>query len=165
MYGNLGQADRSAEYLTRAFQLRDRASEREKLHITSSYYMGASGELDRAIETFREWEESYPRDDVAPVNFSNLYGIEGRYEAGLAQAQRVVQPNPDNVISFDNLLEALLALNRLDEARKTYDEALARKLDDDVLHLTRYAIAFLDADPKVNVRTSSMVRGQTRCRE
>jgi serine/threonine protein kinase/tetratricopeptide (TPR) repeat protein len=149
MYGNLGQADRSAEYLTRAFQLRDRASEREKLHIASSYYMGATGELDKSVETFREWEESYPRDDVAPVNFSNLCAIEGRYEAGLAQAQRAVRLNPDNVISYDNLLQALLALNRFEEARKAYDEAIARRLDDDVLHLARYALAFFEADPRV----------------
>jgi tetratricopeptide (TPR) repeat protein/predicted Ser/Thr protein kinase len=149
MYGNLGQADRATEYLTRAFHLRDRASEREKLHITSMYYMEATGELDKAVETFREWEESYPRDDIAPVNFANLYAIEGRYEAGLAQAQRAVRLNPDNVISYDNLMECLLALNRFDEARQTYDEAMARRLDDDLLHVGRYAIAFLESDPKV----------------
>jgi hypothetical protein len=52
------------------------------------------------------------------------------------------------VIAYDNASAYLLALNRFDEARQIYDQAIARKLDDDVLHLNRYAIAFFEPDPK-----------------
>src|ERR1700687_1636408 len=149
MYSNLGQSDRANEYITRAFNLRDRASERERLHITGSYYELVTGELDKAVETFREWEESYPRDDRAPINFGNLYGLEGRYEPAVEQTQKAVRLNPDNVIGYDNLAQYTLALNRFDDARKTYDEAMGRKLDDDLLHLVRYGIAFLESDAKV----------------
>jgi eukaryotic-like serine/threonine-protein kinase len=147
-YVNLGQANRANEYLTRAFQLRDRASEREKLLISSMYYLRTTGELDKAGESYREWEESYPRDNVAYINFGSVYGVEGRYEPAEAQTQQSLQLNPDNVIAYDNASAYLLALNRFDEARKIYDEAIARKLDDDVLHLNRYAIAFFEPDPK-----------------
>jgi eukaryotic-like serine/threonine-protein kinase len=148
MYVNLGQVNRANEYLTRAFELRDRASEREKLLINSMYYLRTTGELNKAGETYREWEGSYPRDSVAYLDFGSVYGIEGRYELAEAQTQQSLQLNPDSVIAYDNASAYLLALNRVDEARKIYDEAIARKLDDDVLHLNRYAIAFLEQDPK-----------------
>jgi eukaryotic-like serine/threonine-protein kinase len=147
-YVNLGQADRANEYLTRAFQLRDRASERERLEISSMYFLRTTGELDKASESYREWEDSYPRDNVAYINFGSVYGIEGRYELAEAQTQQSLRLNPENVIAYDNASAYLLALNRFDEARKIYDQAIARKLDDDVLHLNRYALAFLEPDPK-----------------
>jgi serine/threonine protein kinase/tetratricopeptide (TPR) repeat protein len=149
MYSGLGQIDRANEYTTRAFNLRDRASEREKLHITSLYYELVTGELDKAAETLREWEENYPRDDVASSNFGNLYAIEGRYELAAEQTQKALRVNPDNVIAYDNLGQYLPALNRFDDGRKTYDQAMGRKLDDDVLHLVRYGIAFLQSDSKM----------------
>jgi eukaryotic-like serine/threonine-protein kinase len=149
MYANLGQADRAAGYLTRAFQLRDRASERAKLNITSQYYVRATGELDKAAETYREWEESYPRDDRAYLGFGFTYAAEGRYELSEAQTEQSLRLNPDNVIAYDNASSDLLSLNRFDEARKVYDEAIARKLDDDLLHLVRYSLAFLESDPKM----------------
>ncbi len=73
MYAGLGQSDRANEYLTKAFNLRDRASEREKLH-TLRCTTNVTGELDKAVETYREWEESYPRDDVAALDLAGLYG-------------------------------------------------------------------------------------------
>jgi serine/threonine protein kinase/tetratricopeptide (TPR) repeat protein len=149
MYVGLGQSDRASEYLTKAFNLRDRASEREKLHITALYYQVVTGELDKAVETFREWEENYPRDDVAPLDLGALYATEGRYEPAVEQMQKSLRLNPDNVIAYDNLSQFLLALNRLDDARKAYDDAIARKLDDDFLHLVRYGIGFLQSDGKV----------------
>ena len=149
MYSGLGQSDRANEYLTKAFNLRDRASEREKLHITSLYYWLVFGELDKGVETLREWEENYPRDDVAALDLGALYGTEGRYESAVEQTQKSLRLNPDNVIIYDNLAQDLLALNRLDDAHKTYDDAITRKLDDDLLHLVRYGVAFLQSDVKV----------------
>ena len=149
MYSNLGQSDRANEHLTKAFNLRDRASEREKLHITAQYYQAVTGELDKAAETYREWEESYPRDDVAPINFGALYGTEGRYESAVEPTQRALRLNPDAVIGYDNLAQFSLALNRFDGARNAYDEAIARHLDDDTLHLVRYALALLESNAKV----------------
>src|SRR3984893_2232929 len=149
MYGNLGQSDRANEYLTKAFKLRDRASEREKLHITALYYTLVTGELDKAAETYREWEESYPRDDLAPANFGFLYAVEGQYEPAVEQTQKALRLNPENVIVYDNLAQYLPALNRFDDGRKTYDEAMGRKLDDDTLHIVRYGLAYLQSDVKV----------------
>ncbi|MGA8762662.1 MAG: protein kinase [Candidatus Sulfotelmatobacter sp.] len=148
MYGNVGQPTRGKEYLTKAFALRDRASEREKLHITSMYYMAVTGELDKAIETFREWEENYPRDDIAYTNLSTVYTTEGRMELGADQARIGLRLNPDNVIGVGNLMGFLVGSQRYDEARQLYQQALGRKLDDDALHTVIYGLDFVQKDSK-----------------
>jgi eukaryotic-like serine/threonine-protein kinase len=148
MYGNLGQPTRGEEYLRKAFSLRDRASEREKLHINSMYYMVATGELDKAIETFREWEENYPRDDVAFTNLAALYSLEGKHELGLEQTRLAETVNPDNVISAEDQFAFLISLGRLDEAQKKYQDILARKMDDDTLHTAMYGVDFIQKNAK-----------------
>jgi len=148
MYGNVGQPMRGNEYLSKAFALRDRASEREKLHITSMYYLAATGELDKAIETFREWEENYPRDETAHINLGVLYAFEGKMEQGAAQTREALRLNPDNVISIGDMLGFLVSLGRFDEARQLYRQTLARKLDDDTLHNVLYGLEFVERNPK-----------------
>jgi len=148
MYGNVGQPTRGNEYLSKAFALRDRASEREKLHITSMYYMSDTGELDKAVETFREWEENYPRDDVAFNNLGTVYAGEGKLEQGTEQTRVGMRLNPDNVIAAENVVAFLVALNRFDEARQLYQLTMARKLDDDTLHNVLYGVEFIAKNPK-----------------
>ena len=148
MYGNVGQATRGGEYLTKAFALRDRASEREKLHITSMYYMSVTGELDKAVETFREWEENYPRDDIPYNNLSTVYSAQGKVEQGLEQALASSRLNPDNVITAENVMGFLVTLQRYDEAQQIYAQTLARGMDDDALHQVRYGLAFIQRDSK-----------------
>ncbi len=160
MYGNLGQPTRGLDYLSKAFALRDRASEREKLHIASMYYLVGTGELDKAIETFREWEDNYPRDDTAYVNLSALYSIEGKMEQGMEQTRDAVRLNPDNVIGIEDLLAFQLSLNRFDEARQLYQQTMARKLDDDTLHLVLYAVEFDEKNPKGMAEQAAWFEGR-----
>jgi tetratricopeptide (TPR) repeat protein/predicted Ser/Thr protein kinase len=160
MYSNLGQVARSGEYLTKAFNLRDHASERERLHITSMYYMNVTGELGRAVENFREWQENYPRDDVPYTNLGSLYGTEGKYEQSVEQTRVGLRLNPDNVISYENLIGNFVNLNRFDEARQAYREAMNRKLDDDQPHISLYAVAFLRGDAKGMAEQTAWFEGR-----
>jgi tetratricopeptide (TPR) repeat protein len=160
MYSNLGQVARSSEYLTKAFNLRDHASERERLHITSMYYMNVTGELGRAVENFREWQENYPRDDVPYTNLGSLYGTEGKYEQSVEQTRVGLRLNPDNVISYENLIGNFVNLNRFDEARQAYQEAMNRKLDDDQPHISLYAVAFLRGDAKGMAEQTAWFEGR-----
>jgi eukaryotic-like serine/threonine-protein kinase len=160
MYGNVGQPTRGSEYLTKAFGLRDRASEREKLHITSMYYMATTGELDKGVETFREWEENYPRDDTAFTNLSALYAFEGKMEQAAEQAREGLRLNPDNVIAAENLFVGLVVLGRFDEARQVYQQSMARKLDDDTLHLALYGLEFVERNPKGMAEQAAWFEGR-----
>ncbi len=149
MYLDLGQHLRGEQYLSKAFALRDHASEREKLHIASMYYMSVTGELDKAVETYREWEESYPRDYIARVNLGVLHSLQGQYEKAIEEERESVKLNPDNVIAYENLVDYLLVSNRFEDARKAYDDAISRKLDDYPLAACLYSLSFLQQDPKI----------------
>ena len=160
MYNNLGQVSRATDYLTKAFSLRDHASEREKLHITSMYYMSVTGELDRAVENFREWQDNYPRDDVAYTNLGSLYSTEGKYEQAADVMRAGLHLNPDNVIAYENLIGDLVNLEQYDGAKQAYQEAMNRKLDDDQPHVTMYAVGFLEGDAKLMAQQAAWFDGR-----
>jgi len=110
--------------------------------------MSVTGDLDKAVETFREWEENYPRDDIPYNNLSTVYSAQGKVEPGLEQARLSLRLNPDNVISAENLMGFLVTLQRYDEARQVFTQTLARGMDDDALHQVRYGLAFIQGDSK-----------------
>jgi eukaryotic-like serine/threonine-protein kinase len=145
-YLSLSGPGRAAEYLTKAFQLREHASEREKLAIAADYYLNVTGELDKAAQTFQERVESYPREPAAYNNLGNVYAAQGHYEKAAETARQAVRLAPDQVGWYESLANYALALQRFDEARQIIHEAQARKLDDAITHNALYALAFLGAD-------------------
>jgi eukaryotic-like serine/threonine-protein kinase len=145
-YSNMGEMGRANDYLTKAFQLRDHASEREKLSITASYYKIVTGQLERAAQTYQERIANYARDYGALSSLGVTYMAEGRYESAADALRQYVQLRPDNVDGYDNLANALLGLQRFDEVRQTIAHEQARKLDDFVSRNGLYAIAFLRGD-------------------
>ncbi|MFZ0197886.1 MAG: protein kinase [Candidatus Sulfotelmatobacter sp.] len=145
-YYTLNEVGRAGEYYTKAFQLREHASEREKLGITANYYSSVTGELDKAAQTYQERIESYPREYDGYNDLGLVYAGEGQYEKATDMMRQTVRLNPDWVGGYENLASDNLAFQRFDEARKTVRDAQARKLDDYGLHGTLYALAFLVAD-------------------
>ncbi len=145
-YNDLSEPERGVEYVTRAFELRQHASERERLAIAASYYWAVTGELDKAIEVNLEHIQSYPRESDAYRNLASLYASEGQYERSVEVARQALQLSPDDVILYDNLSSYLLALQQFDKARKISDEARVRKLEDYQDRDNLYADAFLRAD-------------------
>ncbi|HEX8817407.1 MAG TPA: tetratricopeptide repeat protein, partial [Terriglobales bacterium] len=145
-YFGLSELGRASEYYTRAFELRDHASEREKLHISTDYYQSVTGELDKAAQTYQEWIASYPRDASAYNGLGNVYALQGQYDKSVEAYRESLRLSPDEVIPHENLGNSLIALQRFAEARQAIDEMLARKLDDFVAHNALYALAFLASD-------------------
>jgi len=145
-YSSLGELGRSSEYYTKAFQLREHASEREKLNIAADYYRNVTGELDKAVQTFQETIESYPRDYRAYSNLGLAYCAQGQYEKAAEVTRQALRLAPDSADSYDNLANYTLALQRFDETRQIIHEAQTRKLDDFLLHNALYALAFLGSD-------------------
>ena len=145
-YANLGQASRAREYFTNAFQLREHASEREKLAITADYYLNVTGELDKAAPTYQEEIESYPREIPAYNSFGGLYALKGQYEKAAEIERQALPPAPDREVTYADLADFALALQRFDEARQIILKAQARKLDGGEFHDTLYALAFLGVD-------------------
>jgi tetratricopeptide (TPR) repeat protein len=145
-YSTLGEPERASEYYTRAFQLREHASEREKLAIAANYYLAVTGELDKAAQTFQEGIDSYPRTTAAYEDFGRVLASQGQYENAAEITRQAVRLAPDWVTGYGNLATSALALQRFDEARRMIHEAQARKLDSAILHNALYALAFLGLD-------------------
>jgi eukaryotic-like serine/threonine-protein kinase len=145
-YHNLGEVGRASEYFTKAFQLREHASEPEKLAITALYYQTVTGELDKAAQTYQEEIESYPREGRAYGNLGVVYATQGQYEKAVEVTRQALRFATRLLSNYNNLANSTLALQRFDEARQVTREAQARKLDSDALHNALYAVAFLGAD-------------------
>jgi serine/threonine protein kinase/tetratricopeptide (TPR) repeat protein len=145
-YESLGEVARASEYNTKAFQLREHASEREKLWITANYYRSVTGELDKAAQTYQEEIESYPRESRGYGNLSIVYGAQGQYEKAAEITRQALRLAPDQSANYTNLANYTLALQLFDETRQIVHEAQARKLDVFTFHNTLYALAFVGAD-------------------
>jgi eukaryotic-like serine/threonine-protein kinase len=145
-YNALGQLGRAVEYYTRAFQLRDHASERERLSITAAYYRNVTGELDKAAETYQEEIDSYPREPAPYNNRGLIYAEEGQYEKAAELTRQALRLGPETALFYENLTNYTMALQRFDETRQLIREAQARKLDPVEFHMNLYQVAFLGAD-------------------
>jgi len=145
-YYSLGEIGRASEYLTKAFQLRVHASEREKLAITADYYENVTGELDKAAEAYQEQIDSYPRDASGYGNLGASFALLGQHEKAVELTKQSIRLAPDRVFLYTNLANFALALQRFDETRQMVREGQARNVDDSASHNTLYALAFLAAD-------------------
>ena len=145
-YANLSQVERANEYFTKAFQMREHASELEKLDIASAYYSFVTGEGDKSVRTYQEEIESYPRKFVAYNNLGAEYAYLGRYEKAAELTRQALHLDPDSFTSYGNLANFALSLQRFDEARQLIHQAQTRNVDDLVLHEALYALAFLGSD-------------------
>ena len=145
-YTDLYQIERSNQYLSRAFQLREHASEREKLAITGMYYRTTTGELDKAAQTLQAETESYPRDADAYFILATVIAEQGQYEKAAEITRQALRLAPDHVVFYGGLAGCDLALQRFDEARKVLHDAQARKLDDVEQHIILYDLGFLSSD-------------------
>jgi eukaryotic-like serine/threonine-protein kinase len=145
-YANTDQPKLAAEYVSRAFQLRDRVSELEKLRITSFYYLYVSGELDKLIETLELYKRTYPRDARAFGNLSHSYEVIGQFERAAEAAREALRLEPSNVSGYVNLAGTLVKMNRLVEAREVCEQAFERNIDGVWLHEILYQTAFIEDD-------------------
>jgi serine/threonine protein kinase/tetratricopeptide (TPR) repeat protein len=145
-YYVLGEFVRASEYYTKAFQLREHASEREKLAITGTYYWNVTGELDKVVRTYQEEIEIYPRESEGYGMLGVVYGAQGQYEKAAVVGRQAVRLAPDNLWWYGDLAHYALALQRSDEARQIIHDAQARKMDALYFHEILYASAFLGAD-------------------
>jgi eukaryotic-like serine/threonine-protein kinase len=147
-YFNLSQAGLASENTKKAYELRDRVSERESLYIESHYYPYVTGEMDRAVQVFEVWKTIYPRDVVPHANLGALYIYLGNFDKAESELRQALLLDPNNATCYLNLAGAYLALNRPDQVQQVLDEALSRKLESAFLLSNRYFLAFLrdDAD-------------------
>jgi eukaryotic-like serine/threonine-protein kinase len=145
-YFNLREPALANANLQKAFELRDRVSDRERYWFSAYYYHLVTGDLEKAVETYQLWAEDYPRDNAPRGNLGQIYGYLGQYDRGVTELVEDLRLNPDSVAGYNNLMSHYTALNRLEEAQAAYQRAKGRNLDAPFLHWNLYGIAFLQKD-------------------
>jgi eukaryotic-like serine/threonine-protein kinase len=145
-YEDLNENSRASEYLTKAFQLREHASELERLGIAAQYYRIVTGERDKAVQTYQQVIESYPRRAPAYANLGAVFAEQAQYEKAVEITRQAMRLQPDSLDHYANLTSFTLALHRFDETRQIIRDGQARKLDNFVFHNALYALAFLGSD-------------------
>ena len=159
-YWSLGELGRASEYFAKAYELRDHASERERLEITAHFYQQVTGELDKAVQAYQEELANYPQTSSAMQNVAILYAEQGQYEKAAAEYRELIPLSPDIGSLYGGFGNVLLALQRLDEAQEVIEKAQARKLDNLVYHEVLYALAFLHADSAAMQQQQQLFAGK-----
>jgi DNA-binding winged helix-turn-helix (wHTH) protein/tetratricopeptide (TPR) repeat protein len=146
-YESIGESALTMESISKAYELRDRASDGEKFFITAAYDLQVTGNLEKAEKTCELWAETYPRE-LTPHGFLSgiIYPILGKYEPAMENARKTVEIDPDFGIGYNNLAIAYEALDRLGEAADTLRQASERKLELPDFLVDQYQIAFLKGD-------------------
>src|SRR6185503_5539188 len=160
-YANTSQPALAADCLSKAFALTNRVSEDERARITYFYYQIVTGELEKAIEAQQAYVRNYPRESRGPGNLGNLYSITGQYEKSVAATTEAQRLNPNTTIWPGNLGEALIGLNRFDEARDVCKRALAQKLDSTSIRERLYTVAFVNGDAQGMQEQVAWASGRT----
>jgi eukaryotic-like serine/threonine-protein kinase len=145
-YYNLNQNALAADSIREAFELAGRQTVRDRLHITTLYYDLGTGDVQKAIQSYKQWVELYPRDDIAKGNLASEYFLIGDYEQAANFGSQALQLDPGSVAWYENVATADIALLRLKEARFVLNLASSRKLEDAAIHTDVYALAFLQGD-------------------
>jgi tetratricopeptide (TPR) repeat protein len=140
---HLNEVGRGAEYSRKGYALREKVSERERFRIEGAYYMFATGEMEKAAQTFELWEQTYPRDNMPYTARGYVFTFLGNWEKALEEHREAMRREPNVAMSYLNLGNAYAGLNRLEEAEAVYKQAEERKLESELLLANRYQLAFL----------------------
>jgi len=157
VYSNLGQTQLSEQNRQKAFELRDRASEREKLYIMSHYYADGN-QLDKGITALELYRQTYPRDPIPYNNLGVIYNQLGQYDNALENTKHAIDLDPDMLSGYENTAVAYAGLNRLEEARATVNAAMQRKGAPTTFHLMLASLSWAegkDADMEKELQSAS----------
>jgi Flp pilus assembly protein TadD len=156
----MGDTARGAESARKAYELRDRVSERERFYLASHYEMFTTGNLEAARKTLVLWAQNYPRDSAPFSNLEKVYNTLGEHEKALAAAQESFRLSPGAASAYREVVTGYIFLNRLEEAEATAREAQAHNRDFPILHAYLYQIDFLRHDPQGMLKEAAFVNSK-----
>jgi eukaryotic-like serine/threonine-protein kinase len=157
---NLASPGLGAGYIRKAYDLRERVSESERLQIIANYHDFVTGDLEKAEQASRSWAQAYPRNGVPHISMGFDYEQRGRYEDAVAEELEAIRLSPEQGIAYTNLIEGYVALNRIDEAKSIYRRALQQKLGAQFSGDDMYEIAFLEGNTEEMKRQVDSASGK-----
>jgi tetratricopeptide (TPR) repeat protein/predicted Ser/Thr protein kinase len=159
-YSNLGETERAANEIKKAYDRRANLSEREKLYLTVRYADADKGDTRKVIETYQVWHQLYPRE-LQPLNgLAARYQIIGEYDKALEAAREALEVRPDNYAPYANLASTYESLNRFEEAKQVCAKAEAAHRDSNHTHSVAFEIAYLQNDQATVQREIAAAQGK-----
>ena len=159
-YSNLGEIGVSNENISKAYELRNRVSERERFHIEADYHQFVTGNAEKARQAFTQWSQAYPRDYTPFLDLGVIDQARGDHDQSIKDTLEAKRVSPDPSLSYGNLIGAYFLANRLDEAKAAYKEATALNSENSTLHSNMYAVAFLEGDKEEMTRQVAWATGK-----
>src|ERR1700730_17170966 len=157
-YLTVGQADLARQNFQKAFELRERASEREKFYITEKYYDG-TGQWEQAIQALELYVQTYPSDASPRVNLSVAYQTLGDFDKGLTNTLEAIRLEPDSWYGYVNAGYCYTALGRFDEAKAVINTGLQKTNGPVVMHASLYYVALVQGDKAAQEREEVLIKG------
>ena len=146
-FNDIGELSKDVESTRKAYDLRDRASESEKYFITARFHKVVTGNLEKAEEALLLWIQAYPRSAMPHIYLAGaIYPNTGQYAKAIEHGKEAIRLSPNFSPAYALPMFDYIALNRLDEAKATYERAIERKLKNGLFPLLLYQIAFLQND-------------------
>jgi tetratricopeptide (TPR) repeat protein/predicted Ser/Thr protein kinase len=145
-YSALSEYGKASENARKAYDLREKASESERFYIVANYYQNGTGELEKAVQAYELWRQTYPRAYVPYAGLGYIYSHLGNFEKALEADLVAARLEPNDWTSYSSLGSDYGNLNRLDEAEDVYRQATQHKLENEFLILNRYQLAFVKSD-------------------
>ena len=159
-YFNLNEVGRGAENARKAYELREKVSERERLAIEAVYYTYTTGELEKVAQVNEELQQVYPRGFASYAELGYISTLLGNWGKALEEFREALRLGPDFVVNYLNLGLAYQSLNRLDEAEAVFKQAEEHKLEGEYLLANRYQLAFLKGDSAKMVQLATAAMGK-----
>ena len=154
IYANSGRWALAPEFSLRAFELKDRVSERERFFISWRYYHDATQEWDKALELARSWTATYPRESIAFNTLALALSALGDEEQAVEVFREAIRLDPRFVSPYGNIGDSLVALNRFEEAKALLEEARTQRIDFVSIRRIAYRLALVENDADAAARAN-----------
>ncbi len=161
VYSNSGEPGKALPAYSKAFALSKNVSERERLYIQAHYYMNATGNIEKAIDTLELAVKTYPLEPSFPINLGVAQLTAGQYEESLASNTKALALLPDDAVARENDLQTLILLDRMQDAGKSLAEIKRLRLDDSTnLLAVEYPYFYLQGDTGAMATIASKIEGR-----
>jgi DNA-binding winged helix-turn-helix (wHTH) protein/tetratricopeptide (TPR) repeat protein len=147
MYGSSGSSQLATENVTRAYELRDRTSDKERFFITGYYFGRATGNQEKAQQVCEEWARTYPREFLPHSFLAGFVDLVlANYKGAVEEGQKVIELNPQASLGYYLLGYDLMYLNDLQGAENSVHMAAERNLDQVRMATLRFDLAYMNGD-------------------
>jgi DNA-binding winged helix-turn-helix (wHTH) protein/Flp pilus assembly protein TadD len=158
-YRRVDEEDLAVWANKKAYELRARMTEPNRLETEYLYYAWVTGEREKAVSAILQLVQTFPRNVTARINLASCLAFLGQPEKAADEAREAarLQPTP---FAYAEWAAHARDAERLNEAQAVLDEAAVRKFDSTGLQIERVQLAFLRNDERALQEQWNQTKGR-----